>query len=98
MLDPKGRREVMEVARTLNKEKGMTVIDITHYMDEAAEADCVYVLDNGRIRLKGTPKEVFEKKEILRACGLELRERLSSRRNCGAREYRFRPIFSTRKN
>ena len=72
MLDPKGRREVMEVARTLNKEKGMTVIDITHYMDEAAEADCVYVLDNGRIRLKGTPKEVFEKKEILRACGLEL--------------------------
>lgn len=72
MLDPKGRREVMEVARTLNKEKGMTVIDITHYMDEAAEADCVYVLDSGRIRLKGTPKEVFEKKEILRACGLEL--------------------------
>ena len=72
MLDPKGRREVMEVARTLNKEKGMTVIDITHYMDEAAEADCVYVLDNGRIRLKGTPKEVFEKKEVLRACGLEL--------------------------
>ncbi len=72
MLDPKGRREVVEVARTLNKEKGMTVIDITHYMDEAAEADYVYVLDNGRIRLKGTPKEVFDKKEVLRACGLEL--------------------------
>lgn len=72
MLDPKGRREVMEVARTLNKEKGMTVIDITHYMDEAAEADYVYVLDGGTIRLKGTPKEVFDKKEVLRACGLEL--------------------------
>lgn len=72
MLDPKGRREVMEVARTLNNEKGMTVIDITHYMDEAAEADYVYVLDGGTIRLKGTPKEVFDKKEVLRACGLEL--------------------------
>ena len=72
MLDPKGRREVMEVARTLNKEKGMTVIDITHYMDEAAEADYVYVLDARTTRLKATPQEVFDKKEVLRACGLEL--------------------------
>ncbi len=72
MLDPKGRKEVMDVIKTLNEEKGMTVIDITHYMDEAAEADYVYVLDGGSIRLHGTPEEVFAKKEVLRACGLEL--------------------------
>ena len=72
MLDPKGRKEVMEVARMLNKEKGMTVIDITHYMDEAAEADYVYVLDGGKIRIQGKPEEVFARKTELRECGLEL--------------------------
>lgn len=72
MLDPKGRKEVMAVARMLNKEKGMTVIDITHYMDEAAEADYVYVLDGGKIRLHGKPEEVFARKAELRECGLEL--------------------------
>lgn len=72
MLDPKGRKEVMAVARMLNKEKGMTVIDITHYMDEAAEADYVYVLDGGKIRIQGKPEEVFARKTELRECGLEL--------------------------
>ena len=72
MLDPKGRKEVMAVARMLNKEKGMTVIDITHYMDEAAEADYVYVLDGGKIRIQGKPEEVFARKAELRECGLEL--------------------------
>lgn len=72
MLDPKGRREVMEVVKTLNKERGMTVIDITHYMDEAAEADEIYVLSDGVIKLRGTPDEVFSKIETLRAAGLEL--------------------------
>lgn len=72
MLDPKGRKEVMTVARMLNKEKGMTVIDITHYMDEAAEADYVYVLDGGKIRIQGKPEEVFARKTELRECGLEL--------------------------
>lgn len=72
MLDPKGRKEVMAVARMLNKEKGMTVIDITHYMDEAAEADYVYVLDSGKIRIQGKPEEVFARKTELRECGLEL--------------------------
>ena len=72
MLDPKGRKEVMAVARMLNKEKGMTVIDITHYMDEAAEADYVYVLDGGKIRIQGKPEEVFVRKTELRECGLEL--------------------------
>lgn len=72
MLDPKGRKEVMAVARMLNKEKGMTIIDITHYMDEAAEADYVYVLDGGKIRIQGKPEEVFARKTELRECGLEL--------------------------
>ena len=72
MLDPKGRKEVMEVVRTLNREKGMTVIDITHYMDEAVEADEVCVMGDGVIMAKGTPEEVFKQKEILKACGLEL--------------------------
>ena len=72
MLDPVGRREVLKAVHEINKKEEITILWVTHYMDEAAEADCVYVLDNGRIRLKGTPKEVFEKKEILRACGLEL--------------------------
>lgn len=72
MLDPKGRKEVMAVARMLNKEKAMTVIDITHYMDEAAEADYVYVLDGGKIRIQGKPEEVFARKSELRECGLEL--------------------------
>ncbi len=72
MLDPKGRREVMSVIRTLNREEGMTVIDITHYMDEAAEADAIYVLNEGKIAKTGTPEEVFSDAETLERCGLEL--------------------------
>ncbi|HBF86811.1 MAG TPA: energy-coupling factor transporter ATPase [Clostridiales bacterium] len=72
MLDPKGRREVMSVIRTLNREEGMTVIDITHYMDEAAEADAIYVLNEGKIAKTGTPEEVFSDSETLERCGLEL--------------------------
>ncbi|MBE5741693.1 MAG: energy-coupling factor transporter ATPase [Clostridiales bacterium] len=72
MLDPKGRKEVMEVVRTLNKEKGMTVIDITHYMDEAVEADRVCVMGDGVIMATGTPKQIFANGEVLAKCGLEL--------------------------
>lgn len=72
MLDPKGRKEVMEVVRTLNKEKGLTVIDITHYMDEAVEADEVCVMGDGVILAQGTPQEVFAKRDIIKKCGLEL--------------------------
>ncbi len=72
MLDPKGRQEVMQVVRALNKERGMTVIDITHYMDEAVEADLVCVMGKGVILAKGTPQEVFSQKEIIKSCGLEL--------------------------
>ena len=72
MLDPKGRREVMEVVKTLNKERGMTVIDITHYMDEAVKADRVIVMDGGRIAMDGTPKEVFRNVERMKKLGLDV--------------------------
>ncbi len=70
MLDPRGRREVMETVETLNREKGITVVLITHHMDEAARADRVIVLDQGRIAADGTPKEVFSQVELLHGLGL----------------------------
>ena len=72
MLDPLGRKDVMEAIERLNRDKGMTVIMITHYMDEAARADRVIVLDDGRLILDGTPSEVFEQEEMLRECGLAI--------------------------
>ena len=72
MLDPKGRAEVMETALRLNKEKGMTVILITHYMDEAIKADKVIVLNEGEVVLTGSPSEVFSQKEIIKKASLEL--------------------------
>lgn len=70
MLDPKGRAEVLAVARKLNKEEKMTVVLITHFMDEAVNAERVIVLSDGKIRLDGTPKEVFASRDILKECGL----------------------------
>ena len=72
MLDPVGRREVMSVVNKLNKEKGMTIIDITHYMEEIVYADKVIVLDNGKIALCGTPKEIFAHGEELQRYGLTI--------------------------
>ncbi|MBO4262743.1 MAG: energy-coupling factor transporter ATPase [Clostridia bacterium] len=72
MLDPKGRKEVMDVVKTLNRENGITVVDITHYMDEAAEADKIFVLHGGKTELSGTPEDVFSDYETLSRCGLEL--------------------------
>lgn len=74
MLDPQGRREVMDVVRKLNKEEHLTVIFITHYMEEAAEADRVIVMDSGKLVFQGSPREVFTKKKELEAVGLELPE------------------------
>ena len=65
MLDPRGRREVMETIRKLNKEKDITVVLITHHMDEAAQAQRVVVLNKGEVALDGTPKEVFSQVEKL---------------------------------
>lgn len=72
MLDPKGRKEVIKTVKKLNKEKGITVVLITHYMDEAAEADRVVVMDDGQIVLDGTPKEVFKNVEKLKEIGLDV--------------------------
>ena len=72
MLDPIGRREVMSTIKKLNKKMGITIIMITHYMDEAAMAGRVLVLDGGRIALDGAPEEVFEKEELLRSFGLDV--------------------------
>ncbi len=70
MLDPQGRREVMDTILELNREKGITVILITHHMDEAARAGRVIVLDSGRVAADGTPQEVFSQVELLHGLGL----------------------------
>ena len=70
MLDPKGRREVIETIGRLNREKGITVVLITHHMDEAAKADRVVVLHKGKVAADGTPEEVFSQVELLHSLGL----------------------------
>ena len=70
MLDPRGRREVVETISRLNKEKGITVILITHHMDEAAQADRVVVLHKGKVKADGAPREVFSQVELLHSIGL----------------------------
>ncbi|MBO4327305.1 MAG: energy-coupling factor transporter ATPase [Clostridia bacterium] len=72
MLDPVGRREVMKVASMLNKEHGITIVHITHHMDEVAACSRVVVIDNGMIAMSGTPKELFSRPAEMRACGLEV--------------------------
>lgn len=72
MLDPKGRNEVLSVVKDLNKNHGLTVINITHYMDEAVNSDRIFVLHGGKIAMQGTPAEIFAKKDEIRECGLEL--------------------------
>ena len=70
MLDPRGRREVMETVQRLNREKGITVVLITHHMDEAAQAERVIVLHKGNVTADGTPREVFSQIELLHSIGL----------------------------
>ena len=74
MLDPRGRKEVMKTAKMLNEEYGITVIFITHYMDEAVKANRVIVMDKGRIILDGTPKEVFVNVDTLKNAKLDVPE------------------------
>jgi len=71
MLDPRGRREVLETVKMMNKGEGITVVHITHFMEEALEADRVIVMDKGRIAHEGTPAEIFSGKFDLYALGLE---------------------------
>lgn len=71
MLDPLGRREVVGIMERLNREEGITVINITHYMEEAARADRVIVINDGKVALDGTAREVFARTEELHSMGLE---------------------------
>lgn len=72
MLDPIGRREIMDTVKRLNKEENMTVIMVTHYMEEAAEADRIIVINSGKAIMEGKPKEVFSKVKELRKIGLDV--------------------------
>lgn len=72
MLDPGGRREVLDTIRKLNREEGMTVLNITHYMNEAAEADRIIVINDGKLLMDGTPDEIFAQRDALHEVGLEV--------------------------
>lgn len=72
MLDPQGRREVMETVRRLNREKNITIILITHYMEEAAQSDRVVVIDQGNVVMDDTPEAVFSRVEEIKALGLDV--------------------------
>ncbi len=86
MLDPMGRKEVMDTVLKLNREKGITVLHITHHMDEAALADRVVVIDDGRVLLDGTPGNVFSRVGLMQSVGLEVlpsTELLFELKQCG---------------
>ncbi|MCC0685754.1 energy-coupling factor transporter ATPase [Clostridioides sp. ZZV15-6383] len=72
MLDPSGRKEVMKTIKRLNKEENVTVIHITHFMEEAVEADRVVVMEKGKKILEGTPRKVFSKIKMLKEIGLDV--------------------------
>lgn len=72
MLDPSGRKEVIDTVMKLNKEEGITIVLITHYMDEAVKADRVVVMDDGRIMLDGTPRDVFMNVKTMKELSLEV--------------------------
>lgn len=72
MLDPMGRAEVMSTVHRLNKELGITVVLVTHFMEEAVGADRIVVMDSGRIVMDGTPAEVFSRADKVRECGLDI--------------------------
>ena len=74
MLDPVGRAEVMSVVRRLNREEGITILWITHFMEEAAQADRILVIDRGELKAGGAPKEVFRQEALLRESGLDVPE------------------------
>lgn len=72
MLDPQGRLEVMETIRRLNREKGITIVLITHYMEEAAQSDRIIVMDDGRVVMDDTPRRVFSQVEKMKSLGLDV--------------------------
>lgn len=72
MLDPVGRRDVMNAIKRLNRELGITVVYITHYMEEACEADRIVVMDDSRLLMDGTPREIFTQSKKIRSIGLDV--------------------------
>ena len=72
MLDPLGRQEVLNTVRRLNREENMTVIWITHYMEEVTDADCIFVMNEGKVVMQGTPREVFSQAEELEKLKLDV--------------------------
>ena len=72
MLDPSGRADVINAAMTLNREEGITIILITHYMDEAIRADHIFVMDEGKVAMQGTPREIFSRVEEMQALHLDV--------------------------
>lgn len=72
MLDPSGRKEVMRTIKELNEKHGITVVLITHYMDEAAQADRIVVIDGGHLMMEGTPREIFPQVEHMKKIGLDV--------------------------
>ncbi len=89
MLDPKGRAEVMQTIKKLNKENNITIILITHYMDEAAQADRVIVMDNGEMLLDAPPRDVFSEVSLLKEHGLDVpqsAEIIHMLKDCGVNE------------
>ena len=72
MLDPSGRKEVINNIKELNKQHNITIVLITHYMDLAAQADRIIVVDDGQIRMEGTPREVFSKVDVMKKIGLDV--------------------------
>ena len=72
MLDPNGRKEVLKVVHELNREENVTVILITHYMEEVADADYVYVMDHGKVVMQGTPRKIFSQVDVLKQYRLDV--------------------------
>lgn len=93
MLDPRGRKEVMDTCIKLNREMGMTVVFITHFMEEAVLANRVIVMDDAKIILDGTPKQVFHNSELLKKSVLTFRRRRSLQMTCVRAELLFLKIY-----
>ncbi|GAA0078259.1 energy-coupling factor transporter ATPase [Clostridium sp. CTA-5] len=72
MLDPSGRKDVLRTMKDINKNYGITIVLITHYMDEAAQADRIIVMDGGEVKMEGTPKEIFPQVEMMKQIGLDV--------------------------
>jgi len=95
MLDPRGRREVLQTVRRLNRDEGLTVVLITHFMEEAALADRVVVLDRGRIVMDGRPEEVFSEVDFLEGIGLGVPQIVGVRRLLEEAGHRIPPSVLT---